>query len=557
MVPGVRDPIDGVCYMPPDSLQHYIDAGALTRETLVDAFRAAAARFPDRVALSELDMTLSYAQLDRQSDRAAAAFAALGLKPLDRVIFQIANSKELVLAFLGCLKAGLIPICTLTAHRSSEIGQIGRQANARAHIVSARVGSFDLAGFAGEMRAQIPSIKHSIVVGGQGPLPDGCADFDAVLALGDGAPAPAAPDDPFQVAVFQLSGGTSGVPKIIPRFHSEYLYSIRTVIDWHGFDETLVAFTPNPMMHNAPMICFWLPALLTGGEVAIAPPDIDAIGKVLNQRRPTWSLILPVHLKRLQEAGHLDDAPLAGAYGIVAMAGALELSRLFGAPAYCIYGMSEGLLTFTRRGDPLEAVRVSVGRPLSALDEVRLVEPGTERDVMPGAVGELLVRGPSTIVGYFDAPDRNAEAFTSDGYYRSGDLMSHRAIEGRHYLRFEGRVKDLVDRGGEKINCAEVELAIGQHGDVASVLCVGMPDPVYGERLCACIIMRPGAADAMTVASVGAHLGQVGLAKYKYPERVEIMLEFPLTSSGKPSKPLLRELVVARVNGVAQSQEVA
>ncbi len=554
---GVGEPIAGVCYMSETLLAHYRDAGVLTDETLVDALREAARRHPDRTALSEPGYVLSHADLDRHTDVVAAGLRAIGLRPLDRVIIQIVNSKELVFAFLGCLKAGLIPVCTLTAHRSSEIGQIGRQSCARAHIVSARAGSFDLATFAASMRGKIPTIEHTIVIGQAEDLPDGCIPFTAVVEHGSRGTALAERIDPYQVAVFQLSGGTSGVPKIIPRFHNEYRYSVQTVIDWHGFDETVVAFTPNPMMHNAPMICFWLPALLAGGEVAIAPrPDIAAIGAVIRERRPTWSFILPVHLKALQEAGHLADNPLADAYGIAAMAGAMELRKLVGAPAYCIYGMSEGLLTFTRHGDPLEAIRATVGEPLSALDEIRIVEPGSERDVEPGAIGELLVRGPCTIVGYFDSAERNAEAFTADGYYRSGDLMSWRAIEGRRYLRFEGRVKDVVDRGGEKINCAEVELAMGQHDAIASVLCVGMPDPTYGERLCAFVILRPG-VPRIDVATIAQHLETLGLAKFKFPERVELVEGFPLTSSGKPSKPLLKEAIADLLKREAEAMAPA
>ena len=145
---GVQERISGVVYMQDDILNYYVDEGLLGDQTLVDAFRAAVAHFPDRVAVSEIDELISYRTLDELTERAAAALLRLGLRPHDRVIFQIINSKELVIAFLACLKTGLIPICTLAAHRSSEIGQIGRQAEAKAHIVSARAGSFDLVEFA-------------------------------------------------------------------------------------------------------------------------------------------------------------------------------------------------------------------------------------------------------------------------------------------------------------------------------------------------------------------------------------------------------------------------
>jgi len=211
-----------------------------------------------------------------------------------------------------------------------------------------------------------------------------------------------------------------------------------------------------------------------------------------------------------------------------------------------MYGMTEGLLGFCSPDDPAETLEFTVGRSTSPYDEIRIVRPGSEEDLPEGETGELLVRGPCTIRGYYNAPERDAEAFTADGFYRSGDLMSFRTVQGVRNLVFRGRVKDVVDRGGEKINCSEVEWAIAKHADVGAVACVAMPDPFYGERMCAFIVLKEDAAE-LTLAALSEHMNAQGLAKFKWPERIELVSELPVTTSGKVSKPLMRDIVAKKL----------
>lgn len=547
-------PIPGVVYAPSAVVESYRQAGVLTSETLVGALAEVAARFPDRIAISEDgDAGITHAALDRLTDRAAAGLLGLGLQPLDRVLFQVGNSRDLLVAFVACLKAGLIPICTLAAHRRHEIGTIGRQAGARAHVVQGDDPKFDFVRFSTEMRGELPALEHTIVLRPRADLVTdaGIHRFDALVAAGEDEAALARlatiERDPWQVALFQLSGGTSGVPKIIPRFHSEYLHTIRSIVRWHGLDETTVGYTPNPLMHNAPMSCYWGPALFSGGEVAVSTSlDAGVVEQVLAARRPDWLAIPLVILLRLKDAGAFDRIDLSHAKGFSVPNSAVRVEQLTGAPARPLFGMTEGLLCYGRHGDPRAVIEGTVGRPVCDHDEVRILHPESEEECAEGEIGELVVRGPSTIHGYFDAPEHNATAFTSDGFYRSGDLMRFTRIDGVRYLVFEGRVKDVVSRGGEKINCQEVErLAIG-HPHIGSISIVPMPDPVYGERACAFVIPARD-APPLTVKALGAWLEAAGMAKFKWPERVEIVTEFPMTSSGKVSKPLLRAQIAARL----------
>jgi len=546
----VKDPLPGVVYMSDADIDHYVSEGVFTNETLIGAFREAFARNAERVALSGPVRTMPYSEFDALTTRGAAALWRLGLRPTDRVLFQMRNSRELVQAFFSCLKIGVIPVCTLAAHREQEIIYIGNHAVAKAHFVHGDDSRFDMVGFARSTAKAIPSVKNVIKVLG-GPAESGALAFEELIAMEDIEKARvlvgAVDLDPYQVVVFQLSGGTSGIPKIIPRFNAEYLYAMRSVMDFMGITSETVTFTPNPFMHNAPLCKFWGPTLLAGGEVAIAEgPSIADIEATLAARRPNWIGMAKVHLLRLAEAGGVGRLSFDNVRAFAVPDSTRQLSSMLRATCVPMYGMTEGLLALGSPTDSPEALDSTVGRSTSPYDLIRIVRPGTDEDLPDGEIGELLVRGPCTIRGYYNAPDRDAEAFTADGFYRSGDLMSFTTIDGVRNLVFKGRVKDVIDRGGEKINCGEVEAAIGLHPAVGAVACVAMPDPMYGKRMCAFIVPQEGADDP-TLNTIGKHLAALGFAKFKWPERIELVPELPMTTSGKVSKPRMRELIAAKL----------
>src|SRR6266404_9950642 len=218
----VREPLPGVVYMSDADIDHYISEGVFTNETLIGAFRETVARNTNRVALSGPARRTSYSEFDAQTTRGAAALWRLGLRPTDRALFQIRNSQELVQAFFSCLKIGVIPICTLAAHREQEITYIGNHAAAKAHFVHGDDSRFDMVSFARSMTTAIPSVNSVIKVLG-GPAESGALAFKELIEMEDIEKARVLLDaidlDPYQVVVFQLSGGTSGIPKIIPRFN--------------------------------------------------------------------------------------------------------------------------------------------------------------------------------------------------------------------------------------------------------------------------------------------------------------------------------------------------
>ena len=301
---GVKHPIPGVVYPPLERTRQYVAAGELPRTTLTEALCDSFARHAHRIALGTPEGDVTYAAFDDITNRFAAALGRLGLQPHDRVLFQTGNSKELVFAFVGCLKAGLIPVCTLPAHRELEIGYLGCHVDARLHIVHGDDPKFDLEGFALGMRSRIPTMRHIVSV--RGTVRDGVSRFEDLIARENSVEAAAyvraQARDPFQVAVFQLSGGTTGVPKVIPRMQNDYLLNAQHTIRILGYRETDVFFMPMPLIHNAAMICSLIPSLLTGSLFTIAADmSPEAWGKVFTTYKPTVVCLIRALMPRLRE----------------------------------------------------------------------------------------------------------------------------------------------------------------------------------------------------------------------------------------------------------------
>jgi 2,3-dihydroxybenzoate-AMP ligase len=559
---SVQSPMPGVVYPSADVIANYVKAGALTHETLATAFKASFKQHADQIALCGPAGDMTYAELDAWSDRLAAGLLKLGLRPTDRVLFQLGNSHELVIGLIACFKAALIPVCTLAAHREHEISYLAKHSGAKLHFVAGDDAKFDDVAFAVQMQKVAPSLQW--IMQARGEARDTAVTLQAVAESVNAQEVEsllaAVPQDPFQVAVFQLSGGTTGVPKIIPRFNSEYLYNMRSVAKASGYRSDDCLFMPLPMMHNLNMGCCLGPFLLTGGRVSIAKNlSVSSLVQVFNENRPTWAVLGGPILEKLRPAIEAGELCFKSLRGVNSSNSAARIRKITGADVWHMFGMSEGVIMVTREGDPAEVIESMVGRPVSEFDQVKLYEIGTEIEITePGVEGECAFAGPYTIHGYYDAEERNREAFTSDCFYRSGDLMSFHDVDGVRYYKFCGRTKDVVDRGGEKINCGEIESVLSEHPAVAAVAVVGMHDPIYRERLCAFLILRDN-VDVPTVASMGQFLQTIGVAKYKWPERIEIVSEFPLTGSGKLSKPNLRKAIneLLEIERAQQAQQLS
>lgn len=542
---GVREAIPGVVYPPAPRLTHFVKNNVLPVSSLAEAMRDSMETNAERLALAGPQGDVTYAELDEITDRLAVGFLQLGVKPLDRVMFQLSNCNEVIYAVLACIKAQLIPVCTLASHREQEIGYLARHSSARLHIIGGTDPKFDELDFARSMRSVVPSLE--MIVQAQGDGGSDSPSFAELIKPISGAAARrviAQLDyDPFQVVFFQLSGGTTGVPKIIPHFSNASLLTMQVTAEWYGYRADDRIFNPLPMLHNLNMTCFYGPSILKGATFIVAPNvTSETLVSIYKKYKPTWSYLSGPLTARIEGAVNDGTIDFRAARGVIAPNNAPGLRAMLGTPVYLQYGMTEGTLTGTREGDPREAIDFTVGRPFTPWNRVRIMQPGTEKEIETEEMGESVVDGPFTTPGYFDAEERNREAFTSDGAYRSGDLIQRRYIDGIPYFVFCGRIKDVVDRGGEKISSEEVERACNAHPSISATAVIGMPDAVYGERVCAFVIPRDNKT-APTVSELGEFLKAQGLAKFKWPERVEAVSEFPTTKSGKVTKAELRKLV--------------
>ncbi len=539
---------------PSERVDRYLSSGLWSADPLVQRFRAVAAEHGARTAVIDRDASITYAELDRRSDQVAAGFLERGLRPGDPVLLQVLNGIQPVIAWYGVLKAGAIPVATLAGHRAHEIGHVASAVGAVGHIVDdSRPDRFDMVAFARDQAAASSTLRHLFTVGSRRPAPSG---GEPIEGLGAGI----APDEarraveaaqsgigPEDVAVYQLSGGTTGVPKVIARLHGEYWNNALAWSQALGRSERSVTAHAGPFVHNAGITCGLHATHAVGGCLVLPPSERAAALEMMREHRVDdtifghgmFSWILSEEYAGA--AQHLRTVVLSGAKVPDEVFSRVEH---FGARVGQTFGMGEGMFTLTPFDGPRELRSTTVGPPLTSDDEVRILEPGTERELADGEVGEMACRGWYTIPGYFASPEHNTRAFTSDGFYRTGDLARVQVHDGQRYLSIEGRIKDLINRGGEKINAEELEHLLRQHPRIEEAAVVAMPDDVLGERACAYLVTSD---PALGVPELQEHLDRMGVAKYKWPERVEIVASMPRTQVGKLDKKVLRDDVVARM----------
>jgi 2,3-dihydroxybenzoate---[aryl-carrier protein] ligase len=546
--------LDGFVPWPEPFARRYRARGHWAGITLGDALERSFAANADRLAVVDGERRLTYGELGRLVDRLALHFGDRGIARGACVVFQLPNVLEFVVAYVACLRVGAIPLTCLPAHRHAEIGYLARFTEATAWLIPSDFRGFDYVAMAEELRGSLPALRHVFVVGeragaGMTRLGDLLADPIEARA-GAGALAELRPQ-PSDVAVFQLSGGTTGLPKVIPRTHDDYLYNSRVFAEATGFDRDGALLVSVPIAHNFPLACPGVQgALLLGARSVLSPsPDAETIFTLVERERATWIPAVPATVIAWL------NSPARAKYDLASIRTlAVGGSRLNPEPARAalaafgpvlsqVFGMAEGLLCCTRHGDPEEVVVETQGRPVSPDDEIRIVDE-EGGDVAPGELGELVCRGPYTIRGYYRAAEHNRAAFTEDGFYRTGDMV-RRHPSGN--LIVEGRRKDLINRGGEKISAEEIENLLLSHPAVLNVAVVAMPDPVLGERACAYVIPRPGARP--TLADLTRFLAEdKRIARFKLPERLELRERLPTTAVGKISKKDLRDEIRSLVD---------
>lgn len=549
--------VPGVSYVPPAEADAYRATGAWIWSTLGDELRAAAREAGDKTYIIGDSESLTFSDLDARSESVAACLLDAGLQPGDRALFQVGSTPELVTALFGCLKAGIIPVCTLAQYRDIEMGQLASQSGARAFFVQADVSSnFDQLGFARQIAAKYPSIQQIIVLRGEaGPGEHDLADMarrhDRQTAHRRVSAISIHPED---VAFFQLSGGSTGVPKIIPRMHAEYLGQSASWKARHEITAKDIGLWSLPLIHNAGMVLMMVPFLLARATFVLQSRfEIGAFLEAIQKHRVTYTGSIGPVAPRIIEYANIAAFDLSSWRMAFTLSRADGLEEHIGIPSQNMYGITEGVLMGCRPGEARALRHGTLGSPTGIGEDMKLLDPAGQ-EVGDGVPGELCFKGPHVLRGYYDAPEINAASFTSDGYFRTGDIVRSETHDGVRFFVFEGRLKDNINRGGEKFGAEEVETLIGRHPSVADARVVAMPCPFYGERACAFLVLRPGSA-APSVDDLGQFLRGLGLAKFKCPERVEVIDAFPVTRVGKVDKAAMRQQIAAMVAAEAAADK--
>jgi 2,3-dihydroxybenzoate-AMP ligase len=535
---------EGFVPWPPEFAAEYRRRGLWEDRALGEYVLDAADRDPDKIALVSGEVRLSYAELVNRMDAAAERLLELGLQSDDRVLVQLPNDWPFVVFTLACFRVGIIPVMALPAHRSHELTHLASHSEAVALVVPDEIKDFDHQALAAEIAGGSRYIRWTLVSGeprnGAIRLEDllGGSDDPGLRARVDAlAPHPDAP------ACFLLSGGTTGLPKLITRTHNDYACNIRETSRVTGVDGETVYLGTLPASHNFPLACPGvLGALFAGGTAVMLPsPEPVKAFATIEREGVTLAAAVPAVAQRWLEHQREVGGDQLLSLRVLQVGGsrlpdelAARVEPELGCRLQQVFGMAEGLINMTRLDDADEVIITTQGRPVCDADEVRVVDENGV-DVPDGEVGSILTRGPYTPRGYFRAEDHNARAFV-DGWYGSGDVLVRRPDGNLIVL---GRDKDIINRGGEKISAEEVENIVYRLPVVDLAAAVSMADPVMGERLCLCVSLLPGGS--LDLETVRSFMTGEGIAAFKLPERLEVLDSLPLTKVGKIDKRALRE----------------
>jgi 2,3-dihydroxybenzoate-AMP ligase len=540
--------LEGCTAWPEEFARLYREKGYWQDITLWQMLARVIADAPDKVALVFRDTRMTYRELGERIGRSAAGLSAAGLRPRDRVVLQLPNGIDLIVTFFALTRIGVIPVMALPAHREEEINFFIKHADAVAYFAADRLRDFDYRPMAAEAARRSPSLRLSIISGKPWPGQLALADIAAARRLVADAELDSLAPPADDVALMLLSGGTTGIPKLIPRTHNDYVYNCRQCGRVAGFSAETVFLAMLPMSHNYTLGCPGVLGALAAGGTAIIAPDVsaEAIFPLIARERVTvMSAAMPLAVNWLAgDAPERHDLSSLQVFmgGGVKLAPELRarIERRFRCTYQESYGTGEGLINMTRLDDPEEIRLTSSGRPVSPGDEIKVVDE-LGRELPDGTVGELACRGPYTIRGYYRAPTATAAAYTADGFYRMGDAVRKRG----GYLYVEGRLKDLINRGGEKISCEEVENHLLAHPQIKNACVVAMPDPVYGEKACAFVMLA--CESKLVLNDIKAFLIARRIAKFKLPERLEIVTSFPTSPAGKILRRELRRIVETKL----------
>jgi len=530
--------LEGFTPWPADRAEYYRQTGCWEGLTFGQMLEDRSKQYADDIAVIDHQSSITYAELNERATKFAAGLQKLGIDKGDRVVVQLPNIIPYVEAVFALFKIGALPVFALPSHRFSEINYFCEFSEATAYIIPDRFGGFDYRTLARQVKEATPSLEHVIVVGD-------AEEFIPFENIYSDEPLREVDVQGSDVAFLQLSGGSTGRSKLIPRTHDEYMYTIKLSVQCCEVSNQTTFLVVLPVAHNYPMSS---PGILgvfyAGGKVVLSlSPSPDEAFPLIEKHRVTMVPLVPplamhwldVKPLRTEDLSSIEVILVGGAK--FSAEAAKRIGPVFECKLQQVFGMAEGLVNYTRLDDPEEIIIHTQGRPMSQYDEIKIVDD-EDNELPTGVAGHLLTRGPYTIQGYYKAPEHNAKAFTKDGFYRTGDIVS---VNEQGYLTVEGRDKDQINRGGEKIAAEEVENHLLAHPAIHDAAVVAMPDAYMGEKSCAFVILRN--EQQIPKREFKKFLADRGLAVYKIPDEFVFVEKFPMTHLGKVSKKDLRKMI--------------
>jgi len=523
-------------------IERYTRAGHWGSETFSQILARQAAAHPEREVLVDGRHRVTYGELKARVDRVAAKLGALGIGRGDVVTIQLPNCVEFAYVFFALERLGAVANQIGPDFRSREVEYINRFSESRAFVCPAAFKGFDYVGMIEELRPKLPALKTVCVLGGRG---DGTVSLDDIVYGDDPVSLRAEPLGADDVMRMAFTSGTTGNPKGVIHSHNTTLSACRNLNRDMDVSERDVFLIYLPLGLNWGYLTL-VQAVLAGARAVLLDQFSGrAALELIDRERVTFIPTAPASIIAMLNEPDLGRFTLSS-LRVVITGGAscpVETIREFRARMRGhlieLYGMLEtGFHTYTRFSDDPEAVTGTVGKPSSGLGLRLIDEHG--RDVPPGAAGEIAADGPSVHLGYHKNPTANAELFTADGWFRTGDLGQ---FDQAGNLKIVGRLKEMINRGGKKFFPREIEEILYTHPKILHAAIVGVPDPRLGERNCLCVIPRPG--ERISLEEIVAFLKD-GVATYKLPEMVEVFEELPFTPTGKIQRHVLATQVLER-----------
>lgn len=541
----------------PELIAGYTAKGYWSDVTAGERLDRMVARFSQKTAIVDARRRTTYAEFGNLVDRLALGLDRLGIKRGDRITAQLPNWIETQAAYFAAAKIGAV-LCPVVPHyRASEVRYILGKSESIAFMLPDTYAGFDYLNMLEQIRPDVPSLQHVIVLGQE--KPQGAVSFhDLIDGVGeDGQLTPAEkarlsslrPDanDP---VVLMFTSGTEAAPKAPIWTHNTAHSVVAYNSSWCYTDKD-VLLSLAPICHAFGMIvgCQVILAEMGASVVWMDAFDPEEAMRLVERERATVVLGVPAHLMSIVNHPNLKKYDLSSIRffntGGAAMPaeGIKRIKAEVGCGFITQWGASESVGgPVTRPDDPPELAATTIGRAAGPAVEIAIFDESRQNILPAGQPGEMAIRGPFVHAGYFKDPDLTQRAFHPDGWFFTGDSV---VMDDRGYISFVSRIKDIINRGGEKISPIEIEEHLYAHPKVLSAVMIGMPDPRLGERNCVYVIARPG--ETITLDEITRFLQERGLAKVKLPERLELVDSFPMSPTGKVRKDILRQWVAEKL----------